>query len=495
MKKWFILLEIFFLTILNLGVVNAEINGERLNCNRIYQEGDNYSGITILQEELNIVSSCILDKDGIFGFLTKECVKKFQKENNLASSGVVTSTTCNALNDAYTNKITNVSSNIETYLDCSKYLFKGSKGLNVSYLQKELNAVAACDLKTDGNFGTLTKNCVQIFQKSKNLSATGYVNSTTCKVLNEMYKNKKVITINNNSSNNNNNSNSKTTINPTITTGEINCDKATIKAGEISNKVSFLQEELNVVMSCGLDKDGDFGILTDECVKKFQRKYNLVDDGIVGSNTCKKLNKLYSNIKNNTWVVTVGDDISNVRYKPIIDEGNIFTTLPLGTIMKVYDTINNGNGVWYKIKIDDNYYYISSVVAKKDAIYLNLDTQMVSLYKNGKLVLKTNVVTGTKDLHDTPTGLHYVSPNTKGNDIPLEGISPDTGLFYSKTVKYWMPFVENSIGFHDANWRDNAQFNPSTYKTNGSYGCVNMKTNDAKFLFDNIDKDIPVIVK
>ena len=56
-----------------------------------------------------------------------------------------------------------------------------------------------------------------------------------------------------------------------------------------------------------------------------------------------------------------------------------------------------------------------------------------------------------------------------------------------------MPFIGGSYGFHDADWRSASQLtNKNTYLTNGSHGCVNMFTEDAKYLYKNIYKGLSV---
>ncbi|MEE1273363.1 MAG: L,D-transpeptidase, partial [Olegusella sp.] len=48
-------------------------------------------------------------------------------------------------------------------------------------------------------------------------------------------------------------------------------------------------------------------------------------------------------------------------------------------------------------------------------------------------------------------------------------------------VTYWMPFIGNDVGLHDASWR--SQFGGSIYQYNGSHGCVNLPTDKAAQLY------------
>ena len=70
----------------------------------------------------------------------------------------------------------------------------------------------------------------------------------------------------------------------------------TIKIGSKGEDVRTLQTKLNV-KGYGLVVDGDFGKKTDEAVRDFQKKHNLVVDGIVGVNTWSALGVTQTNSK------------------------------------------------------------------------------------------------------------------------------------------------------------------------------------------------------
>ena len=91
------------------------------------------------------------------------------------------------------------------------------------------------------------------------------------------------------------------------------------KNGSRGEQVKLLQKELNTVMSCKLDVDGIFGTKSTACVKKFQKKNSLTQDGIVGSKTCTKLNQIYNkkiskeNEESKVEVVSTETKTLNVR--------------------------------------------------------------------------------------------------------------------------------------------------------------------------------------
>lgn len=123
-------------------------------------------------------------------------------------------------------------------------------------------------------------------------------------------------------------------------------------------------------------------------------------------------------------------------------------------------------------------------------IALDITNQTVWVYEDGENILKADCVTGNvAGGHSTPTGIYFLTYKTK--NATLKGYNND-GSRYASFVSFWMPF-NGGIGFHDASWRHN-QFGGNIYKTNGSHGCVNMRYDDAKILYDFINEKIPIIV-
>lgn len=68
------------------------------------------------------------------------------------------------------------------------------------------------------------------------------------------------------------------------------------------------------------------------------------------------------------------------------------------------------------------------------------------------------------------------------------------GPTWNVWVDYWMRFTDSACGFHDATWRSNSEFGGDTYKNNGSHGCVNLRHDFAKELYDHIDIGTIVVV-
>lgn len=120
----------------------------------------------------------------------------------------------------------------------------------------------------------------------------------------------------------------------------------------------------------------------------------------------------------------------------------------------------------------------------KKYILVDISDQTLKYYVKGKVKLKSNVVTGGRGC-GTPTGrfkLHH-----KARNVNL------TGPGYVSHVNYWMPFIGQSYGMHDASWR--SQFGGSIYKYNGSHGCVNMPRSKVSKLYKMVPNGTRVIIR
>ena len=116
-------------------------------------------------------------------------------------------------------------------------------------------------------------------------------------------------------------------------------------------------------------------------------------------------------------------------------------------------------------------------------VEVNLTAQHLYFYKDGKLVVDSDFVSGNEAKGwSTPAGVFSLSYKQK--DATLKGED------YRTPVSFWMPFNGN-IGFHDATWR--SSFGGAIYKTSGSHGCVNLPPPVAKTMFENIAAGVPVL--
>lgn len=121
---------------------------------------------------------------------------------------------------------------------------------------------------------------------------------------------------------------------------------------------------------------------------------------------------------------------------------------------------------------------------------VSIADQRIWIYKNGKLVVTTHVVTGKMSTNEgTSPGVWYVL--YKASPYTLRG-SAVGNPNYSVDVKYWVPFTNSGQGFHDADWRKNWAGN--AYLKEGSAGCVNTPPDVMKTVYDNLSTYDPVVI-
>lgn len=122
-------------------------------------------------------------------------------------------------------------------------------------------------------------------------------------------------------------------------------------------------------------------------------------------------------------------------------------------------------------------------------VEVDLKNQHEYYYKDGKLVLDSDIVSGKPDGHSTPTGVYYVW--SKQRNATLKGENSD-GSSYASPVSYWMPIDYTGVGLHDASWQP--KFGGTWYKEHGSHGCVNNPPAFMKKLYAAVALGTPVIV-
>lgn len=117
-------------------------------------------------------------------------------------------------------------------------------------------------------------------------------------------------------------------------------------------------------------------------------------------------------------------------------------------------------------------------------VEVSIEEQHVWLVKNGTLARDSKCVTGRAGVHDTPKGVYYIMEKMNGKTL--------RGTGYSTWVNKWMRLTYSGIGLHDASWRSN--FGGEIYKTNGSHGCINLPSDFAAYLLDEVKTGMPVII-
>ena len=119
-------------------------------------------------------------------------------------------------------------------------------------------------------------------------------------------------------------------------------------------------------------------------------------------------------------------------------------------------------------------------------IDVSIDNQTLTYYENGVVCLQDTVVTGNvRTGKDTPKGTFTLTTHMPGKTL--------RGRTWNVWVDYWIHFYDG-CGFHDATWRNDSEFGGTTYLTNGSHGCVNLRHEFAKQLFEKVDVGTIVVI-
>lgn len=117
--------------------------------------------------------------------------------------------------------------------------------------------------------------------------------------------------------------------------------------------------------------------------------------------------------------------------------------------------------------------------------YVEIDytNQHLWFYKQGELVLDTDIVSGNLSRwNGSPDGVYKIVYKQRDATLVGEG--------YSSPVKYFMPFAYN-VGIHDASWRE--KFGDQIYLTAGSHGCINVPPELAEELYGVLEIGTPVV--
>ncbi|MEH6953982.1 L,D-transpeptidase family protein [Neobacillus drentensis] len=122
---------------------------------------------------------------------------------------------------------------------------------------------------------------------------------------------------------------------------------------------------------------------------------------------------------------------------------------------------------------------------------VSIAQQRIWVYKNGKLVVTTNVVTGKHSTgNDTSKGVWYIL--YKRSPSMLTGRELGGKPSYQVKVDYWAPFTNDGQGFHDAGFRSNWASN--AYLNAGSHGCVNTPPSVMGTVYNTLSTYDPVVI-
>lgn len=234
--------------------------------------GSRNQAVKKLQQDLKQLNYFVGNPTGYFGPITKDAVASFQKDKSLTVDGIAGSKTLSLLQNS-------LAKGLQDNVGGENFSLRlGSKGEEVTSLQKRLQRLNYFKGKITGYFGPYTKDVVIKFQKDKGLTVDGIVGVGTQKAIDKAIQELKSV---------------KTTSNSKIlplTIGSCsNGNCPTLRFGDKNRYVKYLQNRLGHWGAFKGNPNGNYDSQTVEAVKRFQRASGLSADGVVGPQTWQKI--------------------------------------------------------------------------------------------------------------------------------------------------------------------------------------------------------------
>lgn len=253
---------------------------------------------------------------------------------------------------------------------------------------------------------------------------------------------------------------------------------ATLYKKDVSNQVK-------VKNNINFKKTGDYKIVYKLKIKYLNiervliRKVSVVDS-VPPELTVQSDDTIYVD-ENGSYVSPVYKAIDNYD-GDITDKVKVDSNVNVSTVGEYTEkftvTDSNKNTSTKEIKV------IVQEKFKNTYIVVSISNQTLEYYQHGQLALSTPVVTGYGG--DTPTGTYSIL--YKKTNARLVGANNE----YDTVVNYWMAFIGNSHGLHDATWRHH--FGGSIYTYDPTHGCVNMPYDQIEALYYMAEVGTPVYI-
>ena len=245
-----------------------------------YRYGDSSDQIALIQQALTDLNFYYADITGNFGAKTETAVKKFQKRYNLTQTGVADEATVRLISELSGIAISTdgmvTSAGASFYTDGTTTLRYGMKSDAVRRLQEDLKTLNYYTGTVTGNYGTITQEAVRRFQKKNGLAADGIAGPRTLS---------KLATLMSGGVSGGTGS-SGSVSSGTVTSGTL------LKQGSSGAAVRALQENLKTLGYYTGTVTGNYGSLTKEAVRQFQKKNGLAADGVAGARTLAKISEV-----------------------------------------------------------------------------------------------------------------------------------------------------------------------------------------------------------
>lgn len=269
----------------------------------------------------------------------------------------------------------------------------------------------------------------------------------------------------------------------------------TVFAADLEGKLDDLNNKFNYVITY------DFGYTTEELTGAMV--YDWMEDGGVLDKS--KAEKYVDSLaeKYDTFMTARKFQTTN-RGIITMSQGRYSTgqygwwTDKEKTLAQLLEYIDKGESVTTEpvyVRLDTGYTYRgfdSARSAEGDIgntyIEVDLSAQHMWYYENGEVKFETDQIVSGKasdPKRKTPEGVYSVyTKNTNYTMVAADGS-------YTARCAYFLRVSFEGIGFHDLS---RSAYGGNIYLTNGSHGCINMKYDEVKKLYEMVERGTPVIM-
>ncbi|MGB3653049.1 MAG: peptidoglycan-binding protein [Rivularia sp. (in: cyanobacteria)] len=231
----------------------------------VLQLGSRGETVKKLQLSLKQLNFFVGNPSGYFGPVTKDAVIGFQKNKGLTVDGIAGSRTLAAIEQSSTKGNDAVGGE-------NSILRLGSRGAEVTSIQKRLQQLKYFEGKLSGYYGPATRDAIVRFQKAMKLTVDGIVGPNTQQAIDKAIQQLE----------------SSSPL--PLGVGACSSGKCPIlQTGDKSNYVTYLQTRLRHWGYFNSNPNGNYDYQTAEAVKRFQRNKGLFADGVVGPQTWQQI--------------------------------------------------------------------------------------------------------------------------------------------------------------------------------------------------------------
>jgi len=252
-------------------------------------------GLESQGSEVALIQSALLELDYYYGDVTQHYgprtqkgVRLFQDAYGLEVTGVADETTRALL---YEITGTTPPDTGDMLLEMNVTLRRGDSGSDVVWLQESLAQLGHYSGEISGNYGNLTKEAVRLFQRANGLSSDGVAGKNTIRAIAYAVKALREAELFEQTFSGMDESagydDAPGYAEPTVDPESI----TTLKLGVRNSAVRRLQEDLEALGFYTGVVTGNYGNLTKEAVRLFQRAHDIPSDGVAGPITLAAIEK------------------------------------------------------------------------------------------------------------------------------------------------------------------------------------------------------------